>query len=190
MSYKNQTDWKKYLRALEEIKEWDFAIDFMKGVIKENPDNKDAYMFMNYLLMNLLVEEDFDREKEYYYRTLTKQYFDESYAKFSGDAEYLYITGKTAVMGEWFFGIDQPDYEAMIEKAKQLEPDNLVYKENYYWQLSEKNSKDPELIAYAKAILSKNSPIKEQLATKGAVGEYLLMLKEYWCNMVLKNAED
>lgn len=181
-------NWKAQLRVLENAKQWDAAIDFMKNIIKEHPNDMDAYIFMNYLLMNLVVEEDYDRSKQDNYIALIKWYFDESYAKFSDNPEYLYITAKTAVMCESFYGISVKDYEKMIEKAKDLDPNNLVYKENYYWGLSKIDPKNPELIAYAKLILSANSPIREQLKSKGAVGEYLLMLKENWCKDVLANA--
>lgn len=179
--------WKEHLRNLEHKQDWDEAIAFMQQIIKDNPNNMDAYLFMNYLLMNLLVEEDYDRTKEHHYRRLLKQYFDESYTKFSDNAEYLYLTGKTAVMCELLFGIDVKDYEAMIEKAKKLDPSNLVYKENYYWELKEKNPKHPELIEYCKLVLSDDSPIKEQLKTKGALGEYLLELKTRFAEGVLWN---
>jgi hypothetical protein len=180
--------WKERLKSLEEAKQWDFAIDFMQKVIKENPDDIDAYMFMNFLLMDLLVEEEHDKSKNDYYETLAKWYFDESYAKFSDNPEFLYITAKTAGISEWYFGIDVKDYEAMIQKAQRLDPNNLVYKESYYWNLRDKNPRDPELIAYAHLILSEDSPLKKQLQSKGSVGEYLLGIKENWCKEVLYNA--
>jgi len=180
--------WKVKLRELEEYKQWDKAIEFMQGIIKENPNNKDAYIFMNYLLMNLLVEEEYDRSKKESYMNLTKWYFDESYAKFSEDPEFLYITGKTAVMGPWFFGIDREDQEAMIEKSRRIEPNNLVYNEPYYWGLSGKDPKNQELISYAKLVLSENSPIEKQLKLKDAVGEYLLEIKQRWAEDILRNA--
>lgn len=181
-------NWKKQLRKLEKVKQWDEAIAFMERVIKENPNDKDAYIFMNYLLMNLLIEEDCDNSKLNKYSALTKWYFDESYAKFSEDPEYLYITGKIAVMGEWYFGIEQEDYLAMIEKAHKLDPQNPLYNEQYYYNLRKINHKDPRLVTYAKIILKENSPIKKQLSKKGAVGEYLLEIKKWWANSVLSDA--
>jgi hypothetical protein len=181
--------WKEKLKSLEKAKQWDYAIAFMQNIIKENPNDMDAYMCMNYLLMNLLGEEDYDDSKLDYYSKLTKWYFDESYTKFSENPEYLYITAKTAVMGPWFFGIDQLDIEKMIEKSQQLDPENLVYKESYYWDLSEKNSTSKELINYCNIILSEDSVVEKQLKDKGAVGEYLLELKKNWCEGVLENIE-
>jgi len=47
-------EWKEHLRTLERAKEWDLAIVLMEDIIKQNPNDMDAYIFMNYLLMNLL----------------------------------------------------------------------------------------------------------------------------------------
>lgn len=180
--------WKEILQKLEHEKRWDEAIQFMQYILLHNQDDKDAHIFMNYLLMNLLGEEDYDSGQFDYYAKLAKWYFDDSFAKYADDAEFLYIIGKTAVMGPWHFGIDQKDYEAMIDKARRLDPDNLVYKEPYYWDLSRSNPKSPELIAYAHLVLSENSPIEQQLKSKGAVGAYLLEIKRGWCESALHNA--
>jgi hypothetical protein len=183
-------NWKSYLKKLESEKKWDDAIEFMEGIIKENSNNMDAYIFMNFLLVNLIIEEYYDKSKEDRYRTLAKWYFDESYEKFSNNPEYLYITGKTAVMGEWLFGLEQKDYEEMIEKASQLDPNNILYKENYYYNLKKKDPKNPKLLAYAKMILSENSPIQQQLRDKGSAGEYILGLKEGWSEGILRRAQN
>ncbi len=179
--------WKQQLKNLELENKWGNAIELLLQVIKENPEDMDIYIFMNYLLMNLLVEEDYDDSKYDYYATLIKWCFDESYAKFSHNAEYLYLTAKTAVMSEWLFGISVKDYQQMIERAKQLDPDNLIYKEDYYWELYRKDPENPKLIAYIKIISSENYPIKAQLKTKGSLGEYVLGLKENWAKNILKN---
>jgi hypothetical protein len=55
--------WKKQLAGFEHRKEWDEAIELMQHVIAENSYDLDACLSMNYLLMNLLVEEDYNRRK-------------------------------------------------------------------------------------------------------------------------------
>lgn len=181
--------WKEHLRTLEKAKKWDEAIEFMKGVIQKNPDDMDAYIFMNFLLMNLLVEEDYDKRKEKEYETLLKWYFDESYAKFSYNAEYLFFTAITAVMSEWNFGIDVKDYEEMFKKAHQLDPGNPLYLDFYYLNLWPEDAHNPDLLNFARLILSENSPIKKQLKNMGALGEYLLEMQERWSQRVLDFAE-
>jgi hypothetical protein len=180
--------WKEQLRTLEKAKKWDKAIEFMKGVIQKNPDDMDAYIFMNYLLMNLLGGEDYDKSKETTYETLIKWYFDESYAKFSHNAEYLYLTGKMAVMGEWFFGIKVEDYDSMIKKAHQLDPQNPLYNQYHYFELEEKDPCNPELVTFANLVLDKNSPITKQFENRGAVGEYILAVARGWGEVILSRA--
>jgi hypothetical protein len=184
----SSVDWKETLQSLERQKRWDESIQFMQYVIENNQDDKDAYIFMNYLLMNLLGEEMYDRSQFDYYAKLTKWYFNKSFAKYSEDAEFLYITGKTAVMGEWHFGIDRKDYEAMLDKAIRLDPENLVYNEYYYWDLSKENPKHSDFVAYLRAVLDENSAIAKQLNNKGAVGEYLLGMKRYGAERALSKA--
>ncbi|HEX2977741.1 MAG TPA: hypothetical protein VHO47_01335 [Candidatus Babeliales bacterium] len=182
-------NWKEELKKLEDAREWDEAIAFMQKVIDKNPDNMDAYMFMNYLLINLLVE-DPDRDISYVakYAPLAKWYFDESYAKFSENAEYLYITATIGVIGDFFWKLDLKDIDKMFRKANILASNNLVYKDLYYYDLRSQNAQHPELIAYCKMILSENSPIKEQFQDKGSLGKYIIGLKEGWCEGVLYNA--
>lgn len=179
-------NWKEHLRILEQLKEWDMAIEFMEDFIKKNPDNMEAYIFMNFLLMNLLVEEDHDETKHDYYEVLIKKYFDESYKKFSNNPEYLFFTGITAVMSEWYFGIDVKDYENMLEKAMILDPTNILYKDTYYINLDRTIPENRnKAIVYAEMILQKDSLIKEILKQKGALGEYLLGLMVNWSKKVL-----
>lgn len=169
--------WKEVLRQLEYKKDWDTAIEYMQHVIQENPNNMDAYMHMNFLLMNLLVEEDHHHLQHdfEYYITLAKHYFNESYQKYSENAEYLFYTALTAVMSEWYWGIEVKDYEDMFKKAMQLEPYNLVYRRDRIIHL---NHKDPsnyeELKAYYQLVLDENSNLHKTLASKGAIGAYLL----------------
>lgn len=125
-------DWKKRLSDLELNKQWDEAIIFMEKIIQENPNDIDAYICMNFLLMNLLIKEDYNRSKRDYYMTLTKKYFDESYKKFSENIEYLFFTGMTAFMSEWFFEIELDEARKMLEKARLAEPENLLYEWGFY----------------------------------------------------------
>ena len=52
--------WKERLRDLETQKLWEQAINFMEQVVKDNTDDVDAYTYIIFLLMNILVEEIFD----------------------------------------------------------------------------------------------------------------------------------
>jgi hypothetical protein len=182
--------WQEQLQLLENSKQWDQAIEFMQHIITQNPHDLKAYLSMNYLLMNLLVEEDYDDSKYDYYASLTKKYFDESYQHFSHDPEYLFYTGKTAVMSEWFFGIEVKDYKKMLSDAMRLEPDNLLYQWSYYINLDLNNYENKKKVcAYTKIALEENSPIKKLLLSKGSLGTYLFGLITNWSKKMLKEEQ-
>jgi tetratricopeptide (TPR) repeat protein len=169
--------WKEQLRKLEKAQQWDFAIDFMKEVIEKNPNDMDAYMAMNFLIMNLLVEEDFEHSKHDYYAQTLKKYFDESYARFSHSAEYLYYTGAIAHMSVWYFGIETEDARAMLDESMRLEPDNILYQSTYYNRLDLNNPENKmKALERAKMILEENSPIKKMLHAKESMGAHLFGL--------------
>ncbi len=91
-------NWKEQLHDLEQAKDWDAAIAFMEKFIQEQPDNMEAYLFINYLLANLITEEqDWDLHNEDTWNhvvDLLKKYLEESYGKFSNNPEYLFYTAK------------------------------------------------------------------------------------------------
>jgi tetratricopeptide (TPR) repeat protein len=179
-------EWKTQLRILEHNKQWDPAIELLEEAIAKHPDDMDAYIAIHYLLMNLLVEEEHGENfRHSYYENLVKKYFDESYAKFSSNPEYLYYTGRTAVMSEWYFDIEIDDVDAMLNKASQLDPDNLVYQWDHYWDLARKNSEDKTVLAYIAKVLDENSPVKKRLEPKGAVGEYIFDMMTYWAQKII-----
>jgi hypothetical protein len=179
-------NWKKYLRILELDKQWDQAIEFMQDVIRDNPDDMDAYIYMNFLLMNLLGLEDYEFSKHDHYASLLKRYFNESYIKFSNNAEYLFCTATTAVFSEWYMGLTVDDYEKMFAKAMELEPENLLYKKTYYLHLDKfVSSQQAEKLAYAKLALQENSPLIKEWGSRGALGAYLKSRQIGWAKDVL-----
>ena len=174
--------WQQELRILENQEAWDQAIELLKKTIAQNPSDMDAYISMNYLLMNLLVDENEDEDEVSNfssYETMAKKMFKESYAKFSGNAEYLFFTALTASMAESCFGIDQDKAHAMFTKSAHLEPKNILYQWGYcaYVDVDSKESQK-SAAEYAKAIAKSSSPIKAMLLAKGSVGEYVLEMTE------------
>jgi hypothetical protein len=196
-------NWKEQVSILEKNEDFDVAIFFMEKVIKENPDNVDAYIFILFRLMYTIVEhgcyfsnislsevrgvkKQYYDAKEDHYELLAKKYFQECIEKFSDNAEFLYYVGFTAAMSEWYFGISMDDYRAMLDRAMLLEPNNLIYQHTYYIRLDEGiESNRQEAQDYARIILQNNSSIKEPLTQKGAVGEHWLHLATNWSKRML-----
>lgn len=176
---------KNILKSLENQKQWDSAIEFMQQILLENPNDLDAHLCMNYLLMNLLVEESFDVNKQDYYTNLLKKYFDESYEQFSNNPEYLYYTALTAFMSEWYFNISYEEAEKMKDKAINSDPKNIIYQwENYYTPYGKKAKDEIKAKLYAQAVLDPNSEIQKILKTKGSLGEYILDMMTNWANRI------
>lgn len=167
--------WKKELEQLEHDKNWKAAIDLVKEVIKETPDDLDGYLSINYLLMNLLVEEDYERSKHDFYAGLLKKYFDDSNSKFFNNPEYLFYTGVTAYMSEWYFDIEIHEATKMLETAMSLSPENNLYKWGYYAFADMTNQQHKkQALKYAKEIIESGS--YNLLKSKGALGRYILEL--------------
>jgi hypothetical protein len=179
-------NWKEQLSKFEQVKDWKSAIALMEETIDNNM-SIDAYLSMNYLLMNLLVEEKYDSDDQNYYAGLLKKYFIESYAKFSNKAEFLFYIGHIACMSEWYFDIEIEEAQSMIKKALELQPNKILYKWAEYSDLDMRESKNQNnMIGYAKEALS-NKEVQEELKSKGALGKYLLDLLNYWRSREIGN---
>jgi tetratricopeptide (TPR) repeat protein len=163
-------NWKKQLYALEQHKEWDMAIELMEQVIKDNPDDVDAYLLFIYFFMNLLVEEcEYDTTKHDHYVQLAIHYFQESYKKFSNNAAYLFFAARATYPAPWLFGTTDEVLNEMIQKAIQLDPTNPIYQWN-----SRKTFNTQRAIAYFQSVLDPNFYIQKTLTNKGSLGHYLL----------------
>lgn len=169
-------NWKEHLTELEHRKDYALAIEYIQGVIKENPDDVEAYIRAIYLLHNILVEEDYPESEQGFLAGLLKSYFNISYVKFSNNSEYLFFIGKILYIAEWYFGLnDRPKSMdeslafQMQKKAHEMEKGNVLYEWAYRFSL------DDKLSTYlAEQILLHNNPKLEWLKSKGFPGEYIL----------------
>jgi len=177
--------WQQKLKQLEDNKQWDTAIEFMEMTLKNRTD-RDVYIALIFLLMNLLVEENFDISKHDFYAEKLKHYFAQSYPLFLHDPEYLFCIGITAVMSEWYLDLTQKDWEHMLQEAYRLAPNNILYQWAYYSSL-DLDIPDNKKIAhsYAQLITEKNSKLFEELHKRGAFGDYIEDCMIGWAKKVL-----
>jgi hypothetical protein len=169
-------NWKKQLLDLENSKDYKPAINLIQNVIKDNPEDVEAYIRGIYLLHNILVEEDYTNLEHDSLASLLKSFFDTSYNKFSKNAEYLFFIGKILYIAEWYFGLDddfKPTEEKqafqMQSKAHEMESDNILYEWAYKFSLGEKSASN-----LAEQILTKDKTKLEWLESKGFPGKYIL----------------
>lgn len=175
-------DWKKQLHDLEQAKDWDAAIAFMEKFIHAHPDNMEAYLFLNYLLANMISEEQGwgigDENRRNYIVDLLVKYIDESYEKFSNNPDYLFYTAVICGYADWYLSWylrdENKDYKAMFAKAIALEPDNLFYRQIYLQHISGSTpDKEERDIKFAKKVLAQDPSIKKIFDEKGALGEFV-----------------
>ncbi len=171
-------DWKELLLKFEESKDWTSAIDLMQRVVSKENASLDAYLSINYLLMNLVVEEQYDFSKQDYYLGLLKRYFNESYSIFLNNPEYLFFTSKIAVMAEWLVGLEMKDIDDMMRRAAELDPENILYQYGYWLTFNSRESSE-KLVACAKQALS-DQTVMEKLNSKGSLGQYVLDGLKFW----------
>lgn len=163
-------DWKKYLETLENDKDWLAAIDLVQQVIENNPSDKEAYIRGIYLLLNILLEEDYPEDRHDMMASLLKKYFEESYTKFSNDAEYLFFIGYFIELADWYFGEDKLELAGeMTKKAYDLDSENLLYE--WSWRFSKR---DPLAEKLSEKLFTLDKSRIDWLKSKGAPGHYLL----------------
>jgi len=168
-------NWKKELNEFEENEKWPEAIDLLQEVIDRDPDNKDAYIRMIYLLHNILVDQDYSKTilMHNYLEALLAKYFHESYLKYSSDSEYLFFIGTIMHIAEWYFGQKDESLALSLQKrAMELEPDNALFRYGYLFSAE---SDKAELNDLANEIVYV-SKYPQWAESKGYPGRYVMGL--------------
>jgi S-ribosylhomocysteine lyase LuxS involved in autoinducer biosynthesis len=163
--------WKEELESLEHRKLWSDAVVFIKKTTEKNRDDVEVYVRAIYLLLNLLLEEDYAAHNLEHdsLAKLLRQYFDDSYKRFRSSAEYLFFTGYFMGIAEWYFGQDTLDLShQMLKKATELEPENALYEWAYKFALGD------ELAGYLSKKIIADSEKMKWLESKGSPGEYII----------------
>jgi len=170
--------WQQELESLETAKRWRDAVTVLQKSIALYPDDVELYVHAIYLLLNLLLEEDYSAFKLEHdnLAALLKEYFDDSYEKFNGNACYLFFVGYFSGLAEWYFGQEDLSLShQMLKKAKEIEPDNPLYQWAYKFVIG-----DEEARQLCKQIAS-NMALMSWLESKGSPGQYLTAVIKSSC---------
>ena len=163
--------WKKELDALEAAKRWDAAVDFLDKTIPLYPNDAELYVRAIYLLLNVLLEEDYSAFGLAHddIAARLKKYFDISFERFQDNAEYVFFIGYFLSLAEWYFGqTDISLSHRMLKNAAELEPGNMLYEWAYRFVTGDG--------AGAKSLcnqITRNVALMSWLESKGLPGEYL-----------------
>lgn len=188
-------NWKEQVAKLDLEGNFDITIFLLEKVIEENPTDIDAYIILLHRFMDSFLEnscywanskdplrqikQEYCEDKIWHgYTQRAQKCFDESYARFSDNSEYLYYTSRLLLHAYDFMclNIEENLLISMYEKAKASGYNSLI--EQGY----PKKENDVE---WATRILNDPS-IQKQLATKGAAAEYVIGEKVSAAKIILE----
>ncbi|MBS1986912.1 hypothetical protein JST99_03205 [Candidatus Dependentiae bacterium] len=196
--------WKQQVQLLEQEASFDIAIFLLEKVVKNNPNDVDAYIFLLFRLREMWLEGSVywcnvskdplrDVKKEYYaskrdnYMAAAEKYFAESYHRFSENPEYLYYAAHILGHIAWYFGASD-DLQSDLElRAVRMRYNAVLNMIDYYKELYDKEPNNVDVIKYAASIVNDPS-LQEQLATKGAAAEYVIGGEVSWAKKILEDA--
>lgn len=171
------TDWKLEIIALIEDKKWQKLIDILQSNVTSSGNSLDVILNLDYVLIHILVEEDYNDYEEKVFTDLLRNTFTESYSKYSENDDYLFFTGITCHISEWYFDIDISQAKTMIEKAYKNNPDSMLFEWGYYAYVQ--NEKSEKVIQCSRDII-KDSYAMTFLKDKSILGEYIMDIIKYW----------
>lgn len=181
-------NWKDQLETFENNKQWKPAVDLMEEIIRNNPNDVEAYVRGMYLLWDILLEQGCEpHEQDYtaqgldvdYMWNLLKRYYIEATRTFAENAEYLFFIGYFTHIAEWYWGLKETDpATAMQKKAMELEPDNILYEWSYKWSITPRGESSSDNAKRVKDLVEKMVKYDlskiEWLNTKGRPGKYII----------------
>lgn len=171
-------NWKEQLVKYFNEKKWEESITLMRQTILHNPVDMDAYLNLMYLLMDILVEEEYEIDNLETYKELLLRYYNESYYKFESNPEFLFFLAKITTLSFWYFNFNSEEEEYLLyKKAYFLENDNLLYKWGYYG-IGSDNEDNNIIFNKVKEEIRNLPQIIEYLKTKSILGEYLIEILE------------
>ena len=176
----HRKEWLPRLKELEDAYQWNEAILFLQEIIKQYPDEMWAYLFLMYIIIDVILEEHPELEKNYKTNfeecnlPLVKHYFDISYAKFYHNPDYLYFAARAVLLIPWRIRVPEELSEELFEKAEIMRPGHIIYQIKFYEELFKKNNSDKDAYIFALKNLSNDSPIKQYTHDKGCLGKDIL----------------
>lgn len=165
------------LSLIEQTGDWKSAICFLE---RDDAHDLRAYLRMTFVLLDFIVDGQYTEDEADTVAAKIKYFFDRANLKYSENPEFLFFSGKMICIAEWYFGIDDIDQAiSMIKKAKDSDPDNILYEWGYYSTIDQR----PEINTAIKLKLSHklmNTRLAiEDLKGLGMLGAYLFEMLEY-----------
>ncbi len=174
-------------------KDWNPGIRLVNKFLDQYPDDVEINIRSLYFFHNILVEEEYPKGDHEYLSNLLKKYFNQSYAIFSNNPEYLFFMGNILHIAEWYFGLNNESNSLeenlafeMQKRAFEIEPKNLLYEWSYTFTKNEKK----RAFVLSDKILHSDPYYVNWLRTKGFPGKYIIESLNYCYNNVFPDGAD
>lgn len=165
--------WKSKITSIEQSNDWRSAIELLE---KQNGDTPEIYLRVMFLLLDFVVEGQYTQEEHDYAAEKLREYFYESYEKFSDNPEFLFFIGIMVYIGEWYFGMESVEpATAMLENAMRMKPDDTLYRWGYYSRIDQRPEQNTDLkLQLSEQLLFRETTKLDWLKNKGILGKYIL----------------
>lgn len=171
-------EWKNQIIQFENSGDIKSAIELVCQTANNSPEEVELYLRTMFMMLDFLVEGHHSEEKNHYFSKKLKSYFDDSYEKFSENAEYLAFTGMMITKAEWYFDKSFDDGIKMIKKAVEIEPHNICYQCLYYIFEDQRPEVNPKVKFKVLGRFFAEESNKKWLESKGLLGVYTLGIFE------------
>lgn len=162
---------------IEETRDWRGAVYFLE---KNEADDLRAYLRMTFVLLDFLADGQYVEEEEDFVFPKIKYFFDKANLKHSDNSEFLFFLGIMIYIGEWYFGMDNVDQaKSMLEKAKDIDPNNVLYEWGYYSRTDQRLEVNTDLKYELSGRVLNDSLIIDDLKGLGLLGVYVHGILEY-----------
>ncbi len=155
---------------LEDSERFDEAFDAYNDLYNRNKNDYEVWKHFYFFLWTAIEDAPSSFHDKINLRHLLQVMFDEGKKAFPENADFNFIAGYTVSIFPYEYG-DYDDLEKegqeMLLKAKQLQPDNIIYKLVYLGSIS---SVDPK--EYRQAEIDAASKVLETFNGRGALNRY------------------
>jgi hypothetical protein len=156
------------------------ALDFLRRLSEEHPDDPKPVTAMMYLLFNELLEKPSERHRHAEYRDLLPRLYESCRQKFNSDAYFLLITSTFVGAAEWLFGLgDTREVRRMRLAAYELDRNNPLFSWGVEMMGDARLPAVRDTIRQTAGIALEKHNVQRRLRAWGPSGEYVIQLLKY-----------
>ena len=159
------------INIIEQSDNWLGAISLLRN---QEISNVNVTVRGLFVIAYFLVEGQYN-SSEYKYMTENLQdFYNKAKIKFTNNSQFLFFSAITIYLGEWYFNLEIDIAEQMLEKAKNLEPNNILYEWGYIAYINQNSNVNTKLkLELSEKLLYKTTESLILLQEFGSIGSYI-----------------